>query len=156
MKLPGNNDDSGSSLAEINITPLVDVMLVLLIIFMITAPMIQEGIPINLPNASASGVDMEKEDITLSITDIGEIYINDDQDKKFSITSIEEKLMEIFKDRKKKELYLRADKGIRYGYVVQVMAIARRAGVETLGMITQASDDEASTTSQNKNKRKKK
>lgn len=143
MKLPSSNDsDNGGSLAEINITPLVDVMLVLLIIFMVTAPMIQEGIPINLPNASAEGVNMEKDDITLNINEFGSIFINDEKDEPYSLTSIEPKLAEIFKERKKKELYLRADKAIKYGYVVQVMAAARRSGVETLGMITQASDEE--------------
>lgn len=127
---------SDGRLAEINIIPLVDIMLVLLIIFMVTAPMLKEGVDINLPEVSAAGVESSQDDFVLSIDDLGQIYFNENPKDKFSVVSIEEKLKEIFKDKKKKELYLKADKAIKYGYVVQVMAACQRAGVERLGMIT--------------------
>lgn len=140
MKIKHHQDKS--ALAEINIVPLVDIMLVLLIIFMITAPMLQEGIDINLPEVSAGSVDVDQEDYILNITDDGQIYINDDTKEKYSIISIEEKLMTAFKDRKNKAVYLRADQSIRYGYVVEVMAACRRAGIEKIGMITHTPEDE--------------
>ncbi len=140
MKIKHHEDKS--ALAEINIVPLVDIMLVLLIIFMITAPMLQEGIDINLPEVSAGSVDVSQEDYILNITEDGQIYINSDTKEKYSIVSIEEKLMAAFKDRTNKAVYLRADQAIRYGYVVEVMAALRRAGIEKIGMITHTPEDE--------------
>lgn len=140
MKIKHHEDKS--ALAEINIVPLVDIMLVLLIIFMITAPMLQEGIDINLPEVSAGSVDVSQEDYILNITEDGQIYINDNTKEKYSIVSIEEKLMAAFKDRTEKAVYLRADQSIRYGYVVEVMAACRRAGIEKIGMITHTPEDE--------------
>lgn len=140
MKIQHHQDKS--ALAEINIVPLVDIMLVLLIIFMITAPMLQEGIDINLPEVSAGNVDVSQEDYILNITEDGQIYINNDTKERYSIVSIEEKLMAAFKDRKNKAVYLRADQTIRYGYVVEVMAALRRAGIEKIGMITHTPEDE--------------
>lgn len=135
MKMGSPAGDDGR-LAEINIIPLVDIMLVLLIIFMVTAPMLKEGIDINLPEVSASGVESTPEDFVLSIDELGQIYLNDNPQDKFPITAIEEKLSAIFKDQPKKALYLKADQAIKYGYVVEVMAACQRAGVERLGMIT--------------------
>lgn len=142
MQLQKNSSDSHTSLAEINITPMVDVMLVLLIIFMVTAPMLQEGIDINLPEVSASGVESAQDDFILSIDESGQIFFNENSKEKFSIVNVEDKLMEAFKDRAKKELYLKADKAIKYGFVVQVMGAAQRAGVEKIGMITAAPEDD--------------
>jgi biopolymer transport protein TolR len=140
MKIKHHEDKN--ALAEINIVPLVDIMLVLLIIFMITAPMLQEGIDINLPEVSAGSVDVSQEDYILNITEDGQIYINNDTKERYSIVSIEEKLMAAFKDRANKAVYLRADQTIRYGYVVEVMAALRRAGIEKIGMITHTPEDE--------------
>lgn len=142
MKLAKHSPDQHGSLAEINIIPLVDVILVLLIIFMITAPMLQEGIDINLPEVSAGSVDVTEEDFILSVDDLGQITINDNKKEKFSLISIEDKLIETFKGRTKKSAYLRADQGIKYGYVVEVMAACRRAGIEKIGMITHTPEDE--------------
>lgn len=132
-------------LAEINIIPLVDIMLVLLIIFMVTAPMLQEGIEIQLPEVSATSVDVHEEDVVLSIDRNGQIFINADQKNKFSLVSIEEKLMALFKDKPDKVLYLRADLSLKYGYLIEVMAACRRAGVEKIGMITHTREDEERT-----------
>ncbi len=130
-----------SSKAEINIIPLVDVMLVLLIIFMVAAPMLSEGIDIDLPQVSASSVDMSEKDVILSIDPEGQIYIDDDK-QKYSIVTIQDKLMALFKDNPQKTLFLRADQSIKYGYVVEVMAMARQAGIEKVGMITEAPEEE--------------
>lgn len=137
-----SGDSKNSSLAEINIIPLVDIMLVLLIIFMVAAPMMQEGIEINLPEVSAASVDMSEEDFVLSINGEGQIYINDNKKDTFSVISVEEKLMIALKDKKDKTVYLRADQSIQYGYIMEVMAACRRAGVEKMGMITHTRDDE--------------
>jgi biopolymer transport protein TolR len=149
MQLQKRGSDAPESLAEINITPMVDVMLVLLIIFMVTAPMLQEGIDINLPNVSAAGVESAQDDFIVSIDDVGQIYFNENSKEKFSIINVEDKLMEAFKDRPKKELYLKADKAIKYGFVMQVMGAAQRAGVEKIGMITAAPDDDTKQTKTN-------
>lgn len=127
---------NGDRLAEINIIPLVDVVLVLLIIFMVTAPMLKEGIDIDLPEVGADSVQSQQDDFVVSIDSLGRIYFNENEKEKYSIVSVEERLEEIFSDRKKKEIYLKADKGIKYGYVMEVMAAAQRAGVQRVGMIT--------------------
>lgn len=132
-----------SHLAEINIIPLVDIMLVLLIIFMVTAPMLQEGIEVNLPEVQAASVEMTDEDFILSVDERGRIFINDNTKEKYSLLSIEDKLKATFKNKPSKVLYLRADQSIKYGYIMEVMAACRRAGVEKIGMITQSTEEEA-------------
>lgn len=101
MKIQKSSGDEHTNLSEINIIPMVDIMLVLLIIFMVTAPMMQQGIEINLPEVSTASVEMADEDFVLSINNSGQIFINDDDKDKFSLLSIEEKLMTVFKDKKK-------------------------------------------------------
>ena len=135
MKLP-HHGSTNTILAEINITPMVDVMLVLLIIFMVTAPLLQQGIDIALPEVSASAPSASQNDLVLSIDGNGRLFLANDTKTPFSLETIGPKLSAIFQNKEKKELYLKADKGIEYGYVVSVMALAQKAGVERLGMIT--------------------
>jgi len=123
-------------LAEINIVPMVDVMLVLLIIFMVAAPLLQQGVDVDLPEVNAASVEASDDDFVLSINKKGSIHLGNNKKDSFSIDNLEEKLGVIFENKKKKELYLRADKDIQYGFVVRVMAICQRAGVERIGMIT--------------------
>ncbi|MDO8520213.1 MAG: biopolymer transporter ExbD [Deltaproteobacteria bacterium] len=125
-----------TALSEINIVPLVDVILVLLIIFMVTAPLLQQGIDIDLPEVNAAAVAATQEDFVLSIDNNGKILLGDDKAHPYSLQNVEEKLVAIFENKEKKELYLRADKGIEYGYVVAVMAACQKAGVERIGMIS--------------------
>ncbi|MBI4411021.1 MAG: protein TolR [Deltaproteobacteria bacterium] len=125
-----------TALAEINIVPLVDIMLVLLIIFMVAAPLLQQGVDIDLPEVNAAAVSATKEDFIVAIDNEGKIFLGDDRDTIYTIQTLEEKLRAIFENKEKKEIYLRADKGIEYGYVVQVMAISQKAGIERVGMIT--------------------
>ena len=129
-------------LSEINIIPLVDIMLVLLIIFMVTAPMLKEGVDINLPEVDAKSLPTQQEDFILSIDQDGRIFFNDNPKEKFSLVSIEERLEEFFRDKTKKELYLKADKTVRYGYVMEVMAACQRVGIEKVGMITANPEDQ--------------
>ena len=127
------DEDGYGVLSEINITPFVDVMLVLLVIFMVTAPFLQQGIDIDLPAAKTPEIKMESDPIILTVKEDGEIYI----DKyTISLEDIPEKLAQIMKAKGSEEVFLRADRDVRYGLVVQVMAETKRAGATRLGMIT--------------------
>ena len=121
-------------MAEINVTPLVDVVLVLLIIFMVTAPMMQQGLDVNLPKASAKALPAEEEKMVVTITKKQEIYLNK---TKFAVSDLRSKLQAIYADRTRKEIFLKADRDVTYGFVVQVMAEIKKAGIEKLGMVTE-------------------
>ena len=122
------------AMTDINVTPLVDVMLVLLIIFMVTAPLIQSGVKVDLPRASAQQMEHSEEKLVLTIDRQRRIFLGDTQ---ISPADLEAKLSTNARIQKDKELYLHADRTLQYGSVVEIMAIARRAGVESLGMITE-------------------
>ena len=121
-------------MSDINVTPFVDVMLVLLIIFMVTAPMMVEGLNVDLPEATAKPLDSEKEHLVITIDKDQLVYIND---FKVAVDFLGEKLNKILQGRSDREVYLKADKNIPYGIVVQVMAEIKKAGIEQLGMITE-------------------
>ncbi len=123
----------GSSLAEINIIPLVDVVLVLLLIFMLTAPMMYRGIDVNLPRAASRPTAVE-ERMVLTVTKDQALYLND---RRLSPAGLEIALRDAFKNRSDKTLYLKADAGLSYGVVVETMDRVRRAGIERLGMVTE-------------------
>ncbi|MDP3112231.1 MAG: protein TolR [Thermodesulfovibrionales bacterium] len=118
-------------MSEINVTPLVDVMLVLLIIFMVTAPLLQQGIDVNLPKAKGKELPPE-ERINIVIKRDGIIYMNDTP---MSLSDVRQKLNAISKANP--NIFLRADKDVPYGLVVEVMAEIKEAGIEKLGMITE-------------------
>jgi biopolymer transport protein TolR len=121
-------------MSEINVTPFVDVMLVLLIIFMVTAPMMIQGVNVDLPEATAKPLDSEKEHLVITINKDQQVYIND---VVATVESLGEKLSKMLQGRSDRDVYLKADKNIPYGIVVQVMAEIKGAGVEQLGMITE-------------------
>lgn len=121
-------------MSDINVTPFVDVMLVLLIIFMVTAPMMIQGLDVDLPEATSKPLESEKEHLVITINNAQQVYINDFQ---VNVESLQEKLATIMQGRKDRDVYLKADKSIPYGIVVQVMAEIKAAGVEQLGMITE-------------------
>lgn len=130
--------DSGkrykTALSDINVTPLVDVMLVLLIIFMVTAPLMQQGIDVNLPKAKGKELRAEEERIMVIITKGNKIYIN----KNFiELSELGKKLQSIYERRTDKEVFLKADKDVPYGFVVRAMSEIRSAGIEKLGMVTE-------------------
>jgi biopolymer transport protein TolR len=122
-----------SSMAEINIIPFVDVVLVLLLIFMLTAPMMYRGIDVNLPKAAAKPTAVE-ERMILTLTKDRTLYLNE---KPVSMSTLETQLRDAFKDRNDKVLYLKADAALAYGAVVETMDRVRRAGIERLGMVTE-------------------
>src|SRR5512133_793584 len=132
------------TLTEINVTPLVDVMLVLLIIFMVTAPLIQQGVEVSLPEARAKAVDAEEQKLVLSIRADKTIYLGTSEDAaKIPFDALEDRLRGNARAQKDKELYLHADKGLPYGFVVDVMATVQRAGIVNVGMITNPVPDKA-------------
>jgi biopolymer transport protein TolR len=135
-KRKSNSDNR--PMAEINVTPLVDVMLVLLIIFMVTAPMMQTGIDVNLPRVKAKSVDVSEEKLVLTVNGAKEIFLNK---TKLSLMELGTKLQHIIAARIDREVYLRADRNVPYGFVVEVMAEARKAGVDKLGMITEPPEE---------------
>ena len=132
------NKSDDRPMAEINVTPLVDVMLVLLIIFMVTAPMLQMGIDVNLPRVKAKSVDVAEEKLVLTINAAKEIFLNR---SRVPLTELGTKLEHIFASRIDREVYMRADRNVPYGYVVEVMAAVRKAGVDKLGMITEPPEE---------------
>ena len=126
--------NSREFMSDINVTPFVDVMLVLLIIFMVTAPMMVQGLDVDLPEATAKSLDSEKEHLIITIDKEYQVHINDFQ---VTVESLGVKLAKILQGRSDRDVYLKADKNIPYGIVVQVMAEVKGAGVENLGMITE-------------------
>ena len=130
------------TLTEINVTPLVDVMLVLLIIFMVTAPLIQQGVEVSLPEARAKAVDAEEQKLVLSIKSDKSLYLGTSEDAaRIPFDALEDKLRANTRAMKDHELYLMADKALPYGYVVDVMATVQRAGITNVGMITNPAAD---------------
>ncbi len=123
-------------MAEINVTPLVDVMLVLLVIFMVTAPMMQQGVQVNLPKADTKGMTAAEETVVVTVDKSGKIFINKEQ---VAVTELRSKLTTMFVNREKKEVFLKADSGVPYGEVVRAMADIKGAGIERLGMVTEPS-----------------
>ncbi len=120
-------------MSEINITPLVDVMLVLLIIFMITAPMMTKGVEIDLPKAKAVPMEVDESKLMIIIDAERRVFLGETE---IPHERLEEALANNVRLQREGELYLKADRSIPYGFVVQVMAIIKRAGVPKLGMVT--------------------
>ena len=121
-------------MSDINVTPLVDVMLVLLIIFMVTAPMMMEGVEVNLPQTQAKQMKTEEDPLILTVDRQGGIHI---EKHTIALEEIEVKVKKIFQYRRDKEILLRADKDVPYGFVIKVMAAVKRAGITKLGMVTE-------------------
>lgn len=130
MQTGGN--DSGL-MGEINVTPFVDVMLVLLIIFMVTAPMMVEGVNVDLPETTAQPLESEKEPLVVTIDKDGQVFINDFKTNRDIFAT---KLSKVLEARQDKGVFLKADKTIPYGVVMQVMSDIRGTGVAKLGMVT--------------------
>ena len=130
MTSGGNNSNF---MSDINVTPFVDVMLVLLIIFMVTAPMMTQGVDVALPEATAEPLPAEKENLMISIDNKSTVFIND---VPVTVDDLNEKLKRIMSNRSDRAVYLKADKDIPYGTVVRVMSEIKLAGVEKLGMVT--------------------
>ncbi len=126
----------GTHLSEINVTPFIDVMLVLLVIFMVTAPMMQSGIGVNLPQAETDTKPAE-EGLTLTVTKDQYVHVGDSV---ININLLERRLTEYFYNKPKKVVYLQIDKDVPWGVGVRVMDITKKAGVEIVGVITEPID----------------
>ncbi|MFP3866948.1 MAG: protein TolR [Desulfobacteraceae bacterium] len=122
-------------MSDINVTPLVDVMLVLLIIFMVTAPMMTLGVNVNLPETEAGPLEAQKTPVIVSITPGGVIFINE---RRGALATLEADLARAEKEHGPGPVYLKADRTVPYGLVVQVMGRLKAAGVEKLGMVTES------------------
>ena len=128
------NRGSRRLMSEINVTPFVDVMLVLLIIFMVTAPMMMQGVDVNLPHTTTQPIASEEERLVISITGKREIYLNE---YKISLTTLQSKLETIYQNRPDRAVFLRADEALPYGFVMEVMAAVRQSGMKRIGMVTE-------------------
>ena len=128
----GSNHDQ--LMSDINVTPFVDVMLVLLVIFMVTAPMMMQGVNVALPETTSKPLPSTKENLVITVNQQNQVFINDYQ---VAIDFLQQKLAKILEGRKSREVYLKADKDIPYGFVVRVMSEIKAAGVEKLGMVTE-------------------
>ncbi len=132
---PAGNDKK--LMADINVTPMVDVMLVLLIIFMVTAPMMTQGVDVNLPKTTTRYLKTQEDPLILTINKKKEILL---ETHRLDLEGLDAKLQKIVENRKDRELLLRADKELPYGFVIEVMAAIKRAGIEKLGMVTEPLD----------------
>jgi biopolymer transport protein TolR len=121
-------------MSDINVTPFVDVMLVLLIIFMVTAPMMMQGVDVSLPEATSEPLDTEEDHLIVTIDKNNAVYISDYQ---VTVEALGEKLIKILEGRKNREVFLKADREITYGTVMKVMSELKGAGVDNLGMVTE-------------------
>ena len=134
----GRRGRGRTPMAEINVTPLVDVMLVLLIIFMVTAPLLKAGVPVELPDSRAKALAEEKRQVTLSLSRDGELYLDDDV---IGPGELAQRLAAIppGADGKPPLVTLRADKGLDYGRVMGVMGELNRAGFNSISLVTNSS-----------------
>ncbi|HOV90993.1 MAG TPA: ExbD/TolR family protein [Syntrophorhabdaceae bacterium] len=130
--------DTKTPMSEINIIPLVDVMLVLLIIFMITAPMMQHGMNIDIPKLTTRPLPAKDEPQILSITRERQIILNE---KKLDFKDLKPAVEFLFINKTNKEIFLRADKDVPYGFVVTCMGLIREAGIEKINIVTKPQEE---------------
>ena len=136
MEVGSRSGGDRSAMSQINVTPFVDVMLVLLIIFMVTAPMMQQGVQVNLPTAETKALTPQETTVVVSIDRGGRFFINSGE---IPAGELKTRLTEMFAAKAKKEVFLKADKDVPYGEVIKAMAEIKGAGIERLGMVTEPS-----------------
>ena len=139
MAMDASSQRDATTIAQINVTPLVDVMLVLLVIFMVTAPIIQQGVQVNLPQAKTSAIPGTEEFLIVTVAKNGNIYLNDNA---MSLRDLGDKLRAIKQLQADKQVYLRADQDVRYGVVMKAIAAIKQAGIERVGMVTRPPSEE--------------
>ncbi len=127
------NYKTKKTISEINVTPFVDVMLVLLIIFMVTAPLLTSGIKINLPESSAILKNEKKDPVTVTVNSKGEIFL---QKKKFSPESLIKKLLQLKKQNKDLKVYVKGDKNLNYGEIMNLMSLINKSGFKKVALVT--------------------
>lgn len=134
--MAGGGLGSDGPVANINVTPLVDVMLVLLVIFMVTAPMLQQGVEVNLPKASTSALKGTNEQVVVSINKAGEVFIG--SGNKIEPAELGKKAAAILqtKEEAERKIYIKADTGIEYGRIMDVMSSLHAAGITQIGLVS--------------------
>lgn len=128
------NYKSEAMLSEINVTPLVDVMLVLLIVFMISAPLMQQGIQVDLPKTKSPALSEQEKPYIIAVTKGGDVKVGGNT---IAAARVTEHLKAVFEKRQKKEIFIQADKSLSYGIVATVMAQAQAAGISRIGLVTE-------------------
>ena len=136
-----SRNGGGGSISQINVTPLVDVMLVLLVIFMVTAPIIQQGVTVDLPKTRAAALASQEDPLVVGVTKDGAVYLNDNV---IPLPDLRAKLEAIGREKPDRALLLRADRSVPYGDVVRVIAAIKEAGIQKLGMVTEPAPEPAS------------
>lgn len=129
-----SSERSGDAISQINVTPLVDVMLVLLVIFMVTAPILQQGVTVNLPRVEAGPIEGNEDQLVVTVTARDAVVLND---APMTIPELQAKLRGVLAERPDRKVFLRADIDVRYGQVMKVLSSIRQAGVQKLGMVTE-------------------
>lgn len=130
--------DSNGAISQINVTPLVDVMLVLLVIFMVTAPILQQGVEMELPRETIAPIEGEGEQLVVSIDRAGTVFVGEGNE--VALDELGPRLTGILSTRQDKRVFIKADRRVEYGSVMAAMARIRRAGIEKVGLITEYSD----------------
>jgi len=123
-------------MADINVTPLVDVMLVLLIIFMVTAPLLTAGVPVNLPESRAKSLDQEQKPVQIALDERGRLFVNDQEVGDALLPDLLGQIVARAGGQKPPQVYLRADRGLAYGQVMRVMGELNRAGLNRVALVT--------------------
>lgn len=136
MNLPSSRRGRRAPMAEINVTPLVDVMLVLLIIFMVTAPLLTAGVPVNLPDARAKALDQDQQPVQLSIDREGKLFLGDEEVADAALAGRLESIAAAARGAEPPQVYLRADRALDYGRVMRVMGELNRAGLNRVSLVT--------------------
>lgn len=134
MAFDSSSSDSGM-ISQINVTPFVDVVLVLLIIFMVTAPILQQGVELDLPKESIAPIEGKEEQVVVSINKAGKVFIG--AGNEVAVADVGNRLSGILKKTADKRVFIRADKSVQYGHVMAVMGNIRRAGISRVGLITE-------------------
>jgi biopolymer transport protein TolR len=140
MAMDPSSSRDGMTIAQINVTPLVDVMLVLLVIFMVTAPIIQQGVQVNLPQAKAGAIPGTEDVLVVTVAKNGTIYLNDNA---MNFDELGSKVRAIRNNQADKQVYVRADQDVRYGLVMRTISELKQAGIERVGMVTRPAAEDA-------------
>ena len=136
----GRRSGAFRPMSEINVTPLVDVMLVLLVVFMITAPLLTAGVPVDLPKTKASQLVGQDEPLTVSVNAKGEVYL---QDSRVELAQLVPRLNAITENKRDTRIFVRGDRNVGYGSVMKVMGVLNRAGFKRIGLVTDIEQDQA-------------
>ena len=137
MAMLGSRGRGASVISDINVTPLVDVMLVLLVIFMVTAPILYQGVEINLPQATAPTLEPDEDSLTVRLRHDERIFIGQNE---YTLGSLEQKLRAIYEHQPQKAIFFEADRSVSYGFAVKTLSAIKRAGIENIGLLTEAAE----------------